>query len=177
MTMIFSWFGVRTDGTEIELATGIDFGTSGNSTITVPYVNTEAFPLYRLKQTSGPTLNADRWLSEAEFKGYADVGDNDVVITWQRRDRLSPPDAFITDPMPMSEAHELYVVEILDAFGAVVRTLPVVTHPLAVYTEAMQTEDGLTPPISSLRVKVYQIGVGGEPAGRGFGKDITLEVA
>jgi hypothetical protein len=98
------------------------------------------------------------------------VGGNDIDLAWVRRDRLNTE--FVTNPTVMSEATELYDLEILSG-STVVRTVNGLTSPAYTYTSAHQTTDGFTPPLATLKVNVYQ--VSGD-TGRGFKKTETLNV-
>ena len=79
---------------------------------------------------------------------------DDLVITWVRRTRLDAPWLDGVDA-PLGEASESYEVDILDAAGAVVRTLAT-DVPTVTYTAADQIADfGAAQP--AVTVRVYQL--------------------
>ena len=82
----------------------------------------------------------------------------DLVIRWTRRDRSLAADSWNAAEIPMSEATETYVVDILD--GPVVKRSLTTATTSAVYTEADQIADWGTPlgPGASLTVRIAQIG-------------------
>lgn len=86
---------------------------------------------------------------------------DDLIITWQRRDRLGQELQFV--PLQMSEASELYEVDIYDG-PSVVRTL-VAFSPSVTYTSAQQTADFGSPVPGTFAVKVYQMSA---VVGRGY---------
>ncbi len=96
----------------------------------------------------------------------------DLEISWRRRDRS--PDAVGWDRMaaPLSEAAELYDLEICDG-GAVVRSFASLGQPVQLYSAAQQAADfpaGLPNP---LQVNVWQLS---SVLGRGHGKTEFLYV-
>jgi hypothetical protein len=97
-------------------------------------------------------------------------GSNSVVLSWLRRDRGNAE--YVTHPATMSEASELYDLEILNG-STVVRTVNGLTTPTYTYIAADQTTDGFTPPLAALKVQVYQRG----ELGRGFPRQETLNVS
>lgn len=141
------------DGTSWDsLASGQSL-TSGSSVHETTWTNSTGYWFYRVKQVGGTTSNSP-WVKEVFFKTMADVGANDVVIRWRRRDRLADND-WLTDPVPMSEDDELYRIEIMSG-STVVRTVSDVELNLYTYLSADQSTDGFSPPLSSLKVQVYQ---------------------
>jgi hypothetical protein len=94
--------------------------------------------------------------------GYRDAHNN-TVITWVRRTRVGGAWQDGSGTVPLSEGSEAYDVDILNATGAVVRTLSVST-PTAIYELGDQKADFGTPP-SSVNVRVYQMST---TVGRGF---------
>jgi hypothetical protein len=97
--------------------------------------------------------------------------DDDIVMTWVRRDRLG--DELVVGPQQLSESAELYDVEILTPDGvSVVRTIIDLTAPTYTYTATNQSDDGLdySP---SVRFRVYQKSV---PLGRGFAREEIVDV-
>lgn len=150
------------------LASGIDL-TNSSSVNETTFVNADSYWYYRLKQVTG-TTSSGPWLHEIYFNTMADVGADDLVIRWQRRDRLGQE--FVEEEQPLSEDHEEYELEIL-LDGGIVRTIEDLTTPLYVYTSANQTTDGFTPPLTELEVNIYQIS---ENVGRGFADSKTVTV-
>lgn len=94
---------------------------------------------------------------------------SDLNLSWVRRDRLGT--AFVTDAQRMSETTEQYDVEILSG-STVVRTFTDLTVPSCTYTAAQQTTDGFSPPLATLKYRVYQKG----ELGRGFPRLETVNV-
>lgn len=95
----------------------------------------------------------------------------DLIIDWKRRTRLSGPLENGTNFVPLDETTEAYRLDIYRA-GALVRTLELTT-PAFTYTNAMQTEDGWSGSITSIRLDVMQIS---ELVGPGFIKSGTYDV-
>ena len=96
------------------------------------------------------------------------LANGDLAIRWIRRDRALSADSWVLADAPMSEAAESYDLEILNA-GTVVRTIAGLTAPSFLYTAAMQTAD-FGGPVTSLSVRIYQIGA----LGRGVPLVTTL---
>lgn len=96
------------------------------------------------------------------------AGDGSLTITWVRRDRF----AAWRDgaDVVLSEDGEAYEVDILDAGGAVVRTIDGINQPSAVYGAAEQTAD-FGAPQTSLAVRIYQISTA---VGRGQAAEAVL---
>jgi len=90
--------------------------------------------------------------------------DDDLTITWERRDRLSSD-----TEVPMSESVEDYEIDVLDSSGVVRRTISV-SDPTATYTAEQQTID-FGAPQESVAVVVYQISTA---VGRGYPVEATL---
>ena len=82
----------------------------------------------------------------------------DLTIRWTRRDRSLATDSWNAAEVPMSEASEIYAVDILD--GSVVKRSLTTATTSAVYTGADQTADwgALLSPGDSLTVRIAQIG-------------------
>ncbi|EXL08893.1 baseplate multidomain protein megatron [Aquamicrobium defluvii] len=82
----------------------------------------------------------------------------DLTIRWTRRDRSLAADSWNAAEVPMSEATETYVVDILD--GSVVKRSLTTATTSAVYTGADQTADWGAPLGlgNSLTVRIAQIG-------------------
>jgi hypothetical protein len=82
---------------------------------------------------------------------------SDVALSWIRRDRSPGSDGWEQTEIPMSETIESYDVEILDASGAVMRTLSALSSPSLSYASSDIATDfpgGLPLPF---RFNVYQI--------------------
>jgi hypothetical protein len=95
-------------------------------------------------------------------------GAGDLTITWVRRTRFGGVWADGTD-VPLNEESERYEVDILDAGGAVKRTIAV-TAPAATYTAAQQIVDFGAVQLS-IAVKMYQLSA---TVGRGRPAAVTL---
>jgi hypothetical protein len=80
----------------------------------------------------------------------------DLSLRWLRCDRTLSADSWVLTDVPMSEASEAYDLEILNG-AVVVRTVSGLTAPTFAYTAAMQNAD-FGGPVSSLSVRLYQIG-------------------
>jgi hypothetical protein len=97
----------------------------------------------------------------------------DLTFSWLRRDR-DPASAHLTQRVtPMSEAQEIYDLEICGADGAVVRSFAAIPQHDQVYTAAQQAADfpaGLPNPLT---VNVYQLS---SMTGRGRQKKEALYV-
>jgi hypothetical protein len=94
-----------------------------------------------------------------------------IDISWERRDRLETGATWITEDPVLSETSEEYELEILSG-STVVRTVTGLTSPTYNYSSANQTADGFTPPLATVKVRVYQVG----ELGRGFPREETLNV-
>jgi hypothetical protein len=105
--------------------------------------------------------------SPVHMKGVKDHSNNDVALSWIRRDRIGG-DAWEQTEIAMSEASEAYEVDIYNGAN-VVRTLQTST-PFVNYTAAMQTADFGAPP-ASFDVKVFQMS---NVVGRGTGRRVTI---
>ncbi|HHN73528.1 MAG TPA: hypothetical protein ENK13_05510, partial [Thermopetrobacter sp.] len=97
------------------------------------------------------------------------LANGDLDLRWIRRDRALAADSWVLTDVPMSEASESYVLEILS--GATVKRTLTVAAPTALYTAAMQTAD-FGNPVSSVDIRVFQIGA----LGRGVPFAATLTV-
>lgn len=101
------------------------------------------------------------------------VGDrsgSDLVITWVRRTRIGGDWLDGVGDVPLSEASELYDVEIMDGVS-VVRTFSDLASPTVTYTVAQQTSDFGSPLPGTVDVRVYQKAA---VVGRGFAGEATL---
>jgi hypothetical protein len=112
------------------------------------------------------TGEGKRPYSPVHLEGTRDGSDN-LTLEWVRRSRIPAP-GLGNGNVPLGESAELYEVDILDGVD-VVRTISTST-PLASYTAAEQTADGLTPgdPVSGV---VYQIS---DSRGRGRPAEFTV---
>ena len=145
-----------TDVTEIGLTRfwrAVTFGKSLSSASTIEFSN------------DGVCLEA---FSPIRLEAARDGGNN-ITFTWTRRDRGAiryggPGGTYA----PMSEAAEVYSIDILDG-PDVVRTITA-TSETATYSAADQTSDGLTPgdPVSAV---VYQLSA---VVGRGYPLEATV---
>lgn len=97
-------------------------------------------------------------------------GSNNITITWERRSRVEPN--VILNQAALEEDSEEYEIEIYDGM-TLVRTVTGLSSATYTYTATDQTSDGFTPPLSSLKVKIFQIS--GQVA-RGFSEEVTLSV-
>jgi hypothetical protein len=96
--------------------------------------------------------------------------DDDLILTWTRRDRVGQ-ELQSGQTLPLSEDSEAYEVDIYDSGGAVLRTISV-TDPTATYTAAQQATDfGSDFPTPTLDWSVRQMG----ELGRGYARRITSE--
>ncbi len=94
----------------------------------------------------------------------------DLVVRWRRRDRALAADSWVLAEVPMSEASEVYGLEILQG-GTVLRSVTGLTAPAFTYTASMQTAD-FGGPVANLSVRIWQIGA----LGRGVPLATTLAV-
>ncbi len=94
----------------------------------------------------------------------------DLSLRWLRCDRSLSADSWVLTDVPMSEATEAYDLEILNG-TVVVRTVSGLTAPIFTYTAAMQSAD-FGGPVSSLSIRLYQIGA----LGRGVPLAQTLTI-
>lgn len=117
---------------------GVSFGGSLAETSVYPFTNTGK----RLVPLSPHHITAER-------------ADNDVIISWTRRDRVYQA---MTDNADLknSEETETYEIEIMNDVPDVVRTVRVDDATQYVYTAAEQVADG-TGSLETLQVNIYQI--------------------
>ncbi len=94
----------------------------------------------------------------------------DLSLRWLRCDRSLSADSWVLTDVPMSEATETYELEFLNAAN-VVRTVSDLSTSAFTYTSAMQAAD-LGGPVSSLSIRLYQIGA----LGRGVPHFETLTI-
>lgn len=130
---------------------------SGNPTSKPPYQEVNVLHGYNLYP-----------FSPCQFSATKD-GSNNITLGWVRRDRLGTE--FVTDAQPLSETSEKYDVEIMNG-STVVRTLTDLTSPSYTYSAANQTADGFSPPMATIKFRVYQKG----ELGRGFAHEETVNV-
>lgn len=108
----------------------------------------------------------------APWGWQAVLSGSDVILTWQRRTRVSGELEDGTGTVPLDEAAELYELEILSG-STIVRTVTGLTASTFTYTAAMQAADGFTAPVASVKVRVYQISA---TVDRGFTHERTVNV-
>lgn len=92
----------------------------------------------------------------------------DLTITWMRRSkRIGAIFGPANYPLTEDELPEKYEIEIINGglLGPIVREVEVENARTLLYTAAQQTEDGLVPGLSHVRVKVYQMS---RVVGRGY---------
>ncbi|HEY1632988.1 MAG TPA: glycoside hydrolase/phage tail family protein [Rhizomicrobium sp.] len=99
---------------------------------------------------------------------------SDLALRWIRRDRSLGSDSWDQTEIPMSETAESYDVEILDAGGAVKRTVPSVATTSLTYTAAQIAADFPSGLPSPFRFAVYQLS---SVVGRGEGKTAQISFA
>ncbi|WP_041798318.1 baseplate multidomain protein megatron [Rhodopseudomonas palustris] len=116
-----------------------------------------------LSVTPGPT--ALRPLAPVHLRARREV--DGVNLSWIRRTRIDG-DGWGLE-VPLGEASEAYVIDILAPDGALVRTLSSAA-PQALYPAASELAD-FGAPQQGLRVRVAQLSAG---VGRGFAADATL---
>lgn len=97
---------------------------------------------------------------------------NDITLTWVRRDRLGYDLVDDFQDQPLSENREQYTVYVYDGPDVVHTEIEVLT-PTWTYTEAEQIADGFTPPLSTIDVRIPQISA---QVGEGFALTQTLIV-
>ena len=95
----------------------------------------------------------------------------DIVMTWERRTRLTGPLHDNDADVPLDEATEEYELDIYRN-GAIVRAVTGLSARTFTYTAAMQSADGFTSP-SSIKLDLYQISA---TVGRGFARAGTYNV-
>jgi len=81
----------------------------------------------------------------------------DLLLSWIRRDRAPSSDSWDQTEIALSETSESYDVEILDASGAVVRTMSSLSASPCTYTAAQIASDFPLGRPSPMRFTVYQI--------------------
>ncbi len=108
--------------------------------------------------------------SVTHLTALVDVATGDVVVSWERRTRLSARGiSTIGQSIPLGEESEAYEVDVtpVGSPSSVVRTLSASTNSVR-YTAAMQSADGLSP--GSITYTAYQISA---TVGRGYPTEIT----
>lgn len=152
------------------LDAGTDLGGSSSIT-TVTFVNSTSYMYYRLRQTSGSTSSSP-WCREIEFKTQSDIGANDLLFTWLRRDRISTG-LFVEDDVLLSTPDSAaYRFEALIS-GTRVHFHNNITPETYLFTAADQTTAGFSPPLAEIDVKVYQQST---LVGFGFARTTTIDV-
>jgi hypothetical protein len=93
----------------------------------------------------------------------------DLTLSWIRRDRAPSSDSWDQTEIALSETSESYDVEILNASGAVVRTLSSLSTAACTYTAAQIASDFPLGRPTPLRFTVYQLSTtyGRGPGGQG----------
>lgn len=109
------------------------------------------------------------WAPDNVIAGVMPSPPEDILISWVRRDRKESI-AENDSPVPMSEETEEYEIDFY-ADDEIVRTETNILGNSFIYTAAMQTEDGFTPPVSSIDIDVRQISA---TVGRGFGRRVVV---
>lgn len=104
-----------------------------------------------------------------QVAGNRDGSDN-LTVTWTRRTRYGGQWLDGTPTVPLREESEAYEVDVLDANGAVVRTITGLSAPSATYSATDQTADGITPG-DPVTVEVFQLSA---DVGRGYGRRATV---
>lgn len=108
--------------------------------------------------------------SVTHLTALVDAPTGDVVVSWERRTRLSARGiSAIGQSIPLGEESEAYEVDVtsVGSPSSVVRTLSATTN-LARYTAAMQAADGLSP--GSITYTAHQMSA---TVGRGYPTEIT----
>lgn len=100
------------------------------------------------------------------------ISTSDIILAWDRRDRVYSVLHDLDGDTPLNEASELYDVEILDGpGGAIVRTIADLTAATVTYTAAQQATDGFTAPANTVTLRVYQKSL---VLGRGYSHEFTV---
>ncbi len=101
--------------------------------------------------------------------------DGDITITWDRRTRVGGALIPGQSTVPISEDSELYDIDYFSAAAAstIIRTTSSLVSAVTVYTSAQQATDGLSPPLSTITVEVFQRSA---QVGRGFSTKETIDV-
>ena len=94
-------------------------------------------------------------LAPVNIAGTRDAATNDVTINWMRRARVQNAWADGID-VPLDEATESYVLEVLDSGGVTVLRTFTPTTPTQLYTAAQQTTDFGSPP-ATLNIRIAQV--------------------
>jgi len=84
------------------------------------------------------------------------LANGDLTLRWLRRDRDLAADSWVLTDVPMSEATEVYDLEILNG-ATVARAVAGLTTPTFTYTAAMQIAD-FGGPVTTFSIRLYQIG-------------------
>lgn len=140
-----------------------------SSTTTVSFSNSTGYLYYRLRQISGTTSNSP-WCHEIEFKTESDVDPNDLIFTWQRRDRVDSG-FFVEDAVELNDLAEYKFQALLS--GTVVHTADDLVLQTYRFTEADQATAGFSAPLAAIDVKVYQKS---SLVGPGLARTTTIDV-
>ena len=84
--------------------------------------------------------NGLRPFAPVQLKGRRDLVSGDWALSWVRRTRISGDSWSLTE-IPLNEASEAYVLEILNGPGTAIKRSVALSTPAFVYTAAMQTAD------------------------------------
>lgn len=110
-----------------------------------------------------------RPFSPCHITGYRE-GDDDIVVNWVRRTRnLSR--IFGPGAVPQIESTRIYEIDVYSG-STIVNTYTVTDIETWTYSSADQTTDGFSPPLSSLKVEIFQVSA--TLGIRGKGRLITL---
>lgn len=170
-----------------------DAHSAGNTFVLLTALNADKLPLtlseinqtrFYAGVTSGQLFEDATIITKAspgnDLKPYAPVSQaaapigNDIDFTWERRTRVGGGLRDDTGTVPLNEDTESYEIDIFDTpGGSVVRTITGLSTTSTTYTDAQQTTDGFTPPLSQITIEIYQISA---QVGRGFTKEVTLDV-
>jgi hypothetical protein len=117
-----------------------------------------------------PTARGMLPFAPAQPRARALAG-GDIELRWLRRSRDLAADSWSLASVPLAEEAETYDLEILDAGGAVARTVSGLSEPRFVWTAAMQSAD-VGGAASTVRLRVYQTGT----IGRGSPLAATIQI-
>lgn len=82
-------------------------------------------------------------------------GSNNITVNWVRRTRALAR-IFGPGAVPQVEPTRIYEIDVYDG-TTIVNTYTVTDAETWTYTSSMQTTDGFTPPLSSLKVEIFQV--------------------
>lgn len=98
------------------------------------------------------------------------ASDGSISLTWRRRSRVGQELPSAGGDIPLGEQSEAYSVDVVNALGTVIRTLPDVRAAAAVYAAAEQIAD-FGAPQAAVRFRIHQLS---DAVGRGRALDVTL---